>query len=47
MAIEGQTFVLVASQIITEQSFEKNNLLGNYVTKTVSDVAIPADGPGS
>lgn len=35
MAIEGQTFVLVASQIITEGNLEKNNLLGNHVTKTV------------
>jgi hypothetical protein len=35
MAIEGQTFVLVASQIITEENLEKNNLLGNHVTKTV------------
>ncbi|KAF2738755.1 putative nitrilase [Polyplosphaeria fusca] len=34
MAIEGQTFVLVASQIITEENLEKNNLLGNHVTKT-------------
>ncbi|KAF2476959.1 uncharacterized protein BDR25DRAFT_348867 [Lindgomyces ingoldianus] len=34
MAIEGQTFVLVASQIITELNLEKNNLLGNHVTKT-------------
>jgi nitrilase len=35
MAIEGQTFVLVASQIITEENLEKNNLVGNHVTKTV------------
>jgi hypothetical protein len=35
MAIEGQTFVLVASQIITEENLEKNNLLDNHVTKTV------------
>ena len=35
MAIEGQTFVLVASQILTEENLEKNNLLGNHVTKTV------------
>ncbi|ORX93486.1 putative nitrilase [Clohesyomyces aquaticus] len=34
MAIEGQTFVLVASEIITEPNLEKNNLLGNHVTKT-------------
>lgn len=36
MAIEGQTFVLVASQIITEANLEKNNLVGNHVTKAVS-----------
>jgi nitrilase len=38
MAIEGQTFVLVASQIMTEENLEKNNCVGNHVTKTVSDV---------
>ena len=37
MAIEGQTFVLVASQVLTEENLEKNNLVGNHVTKTVSD----------
>lgn len=36
MAIEGQCFVLVASQILTESNVEKNNLSGNPVTKTVS-----------
>lgn len=36
MAIEGQCFVLVASQILTEKNLEKNNLSGNPVTKTVS-----------
>lgn len=36
MAIEGQCFVLVASQILTEKNLEKNNLVGNPVTKTVS-----------
>jgi nitrilase len=36
MAIEGQTFVLVASQVLTEENLEKNNLVGNHVTKTVS-----------
>lgn len=36
MAIEGQTFVLVASQIMTEENLEKNNCVGNHVTKTVS-----------
>lgn len=41
MAIEGQTFVLVASQIITEENLEKNNLLGNHVTKTVSLHSLP------
>ena len=35
MAIEGQCFVLVASQILTEKNLEKNNLSGNPVTKTV------------
>lgn len=35
MAIEGQCFVLVASQILTEENLEKNNLTGNPVTKTV------------
>ena len=35
-AIEGQAFVLVASQILTEKNLEKNNLTGNLVTKTVS-----------
>ncbi|KAF2814255.1 putative nitrilase [Mytilinidion resinicola] len=34
MAIEGQTFVLVATQILTEENLEKNNLTGNPVTKT-------------
>ncbi|KAF2001724.1 putative nitrilase [Amniculicola lignicola CBS 123094] len=34
MAIEGQTFVLVASQILTEGNLEMNNLVGNHVTKT-------------
>ncbi|KAI0549895.1 putative nitrilase [Xylaria curta] len=34
MAIEGQCFVLVASQILTEKNLEKNNLSGNPVTKT-------------
>lgn len=34
MAIEGQCFVLVASQILTENNLEKNNLIGNPVTKT-------------
>ncbi|KAF2797978.1 putative nitrilase [Melanomma pulvis-pyrius CBS 109.77] len=34
MAIEGQTFVLVASQIMTEENLEKNNCVGNHVTKT-------------
>ncbi|KAK6865015.1 aliphatic nitrilase [Apiospora arundinis] len=34
MAIEGQCFVLVASQILTEENLEKNNLTGNPVTKT-------------
>ncbi|KAI1850703.1 hypothetical protein JX265_004414 [Neoarthrinium moseri] len=34
MAIEGQCFVLVASQILTEENVEKNNLTGNPVTKT-------------
>ncbi|RAO69822.1 uncharacterized protein BHQ10_005834 [Talaromyces amestolkiae] len=33
-AIEGQAFVLVASQILTEANVEKNNLSGNPVTKT-------------
>jgi predicted amidohydrolase len=33
-AIEGQAFVLVASQILTEANVEKNNLTGNPVTKT-------------
>lgn len=33
-AIEGQAFVLVASQILTEPNLEKNNLTGNPVTKT-------------
>jgi hypothetical protein len=36
MAMEGQTFVLVASQIITEENLERNNLVGNTVIKTVS-----------
>jgi nitrilase len=36
MAMEGQTFVLVASQIMTEENLEKNNCVGNHVTKTVS-----------
>lgn len=35
-AIEGQAFVLIASQVLTEANLEKNNLLGNPVTKTVS-----------
>lgn len=39
MAIEGQTFVLAASQIITEENLEKNNLLGNHVTKTVQKLS--------
>ncbi|KAK8139578.1 aliphatic nitrilase [Apiospora sp. TS-2023a] len=34
MAIEGQCFVVVASQILTEENLEKNNLTGNPVTKT-------------
>ncbi|KAJ5291996.1 nitrilase [Penicillium angulare] len=34
MAIEGQCFVLVASQILTEENLDKNNLTGNPVTKT-------------
>ncbi|KAI0012578.1 putative nitrilase [Xylariaceae sp. FL0662B] len=34
MAIEGQCFVLVASQILTEKNLEKNNLVGNPITKT-------------
>ena len=38
MAIEGATFVAVASQILTEKNLEKNNLTGNPVTKTVSIV---------
>ncbi|KAF2158491.1 hypothetical protein M409DRAFT_71612 [Zasmidium cellare ATCC 36951] len=33
-AIEGQAFVLVASQVLTEPNLEKNNLTGNPVTKT-------------
>lgn len=37
MAIEGQCFVLVASQILTEKNLEKNNLSGNPVTKTVGN----------
>src|SRR5437868_2633324 len=35
MAMEGQCFVLIASQILTEKNLEKNNLSGNPVTKTV------------
>jgi nitrilase len=38
MAIEGQCFVLVASQILTEKNLEKNNLTENPVTKTVSTI---------
>ncbi|KAJ5292758.1 uncharacterized protein N7443_008711 [Penicillium atrosanguineum] len=34
MAIEGQCFVLVATQVLTEGNLEKNNLTGNPVTKT-------------
>ncbi|KAM0817547.1 putative Carbon-nitrogen hydrolase [Seiridium cardinale] len=34
MAMEGCTFVAVASQILTEKNLEKNMLTGNPVTKT-------------
>ncbi len=34
LAIEGQAFVLVASQVLTEANLEKNNLQGNPVTTT-------------
>ncbi|RBR15671.1 hypothetical protein FVER53590_13327 [Fusarium verticillioides] len=34
MAIEGATFVAVASQILTEKNLERNGLTGNPVTKT-------------
>ncbi|EXJ81555.1 hypothetical protein A1O1_07619 [Capronia coronata CBS 617.96] len=33
MAIEGQCFVLVATQVLTEKNVEKNGLTGNPVTK--------------
>jgi nitrilase len=33
MAIEGCTFVAIASQILTEKNLEKNMLVGNPVTK--------------
>jgi predicted amidohydrolase len=36
MAIEGQTFVVVASQILTEKNIEKNNLIAKAPIKTVS-----------
>ncbi|KAF9768031.1 hypothetical protein IL306_014715 [Fusarium sp. DS 682] len=34
MAIEGATFVAVASQVLTEKNLERNGLTGNPVTKT-------------
>jgi hypothetical protein len=40
MAIEGQCFVLIASQILTEKNLEKNNLSGNPVTKTVKTASL-------
>lgn len=36
MAIEGQTFVIVASQILTEENLELNNLTAEPPIKTVS-----------
>jgi predicted amidohydrolase len=36
MAIEGQTFVAVASQVLTEKNVEKNNLIAKAPIKTVS-----------
>lgn len=41
MAIEGCTFVAVASQILTEANLEKNMLVGNPVTKTVRSLPSP------
>jgi hypothetical protein len=35
MAIEGATFVAVASQVLTEKNLERNGLTGNPVPKTV------------
>jgi nitrilase len=35
MAIEGQTFVVVASQVLTEKNVEKNNLVLKAPIKTV------------
>lgn len=35
LAIEGQAFVLVASQVLTEPNLEKLNLLDNEVCQTV------------
>lgn len=37
LAIEGQAFVLVASQVLTQENLEKLNLVDSEVCKTVSD----------
>lgn len=37
VAVEGQAFMLVAAQVLTENNLEKNLLVGDPVTKTVSD----------
>jgi predicted amidohydrolase len=41
MAIEGASFVMVCSQIITEKNLEKNLLVGNLVTRAVCGVLLP------
>lgn len=39
MAIEGSTFVLVSTQVLTERSREKTNLTDRTLLKTVSGFA--------
>jgi hypothetical protein len=43
MAIEGATFVAVASQVLTEKNLERNGLTGNPVTKTVREGPLKMD----
>jgi nitrilase len=38
LAIEGQAFVLVASQVLTEGNLEKLNLVGTKICQTVSSL---------
>lgn len=45
MAIEGCTFVVVATQILTEENLEKNQLVGNPVTKTVRKLHLRSSVP--